>query len=122
MSAFHPTRRDLVLVLAMTLLMSLFLQFDFSLRFTDSSASDSLFGVKVGFGGRRSDDLQNGDRLGNGGDRMLGDVRSGARSAHAAMSAAKVKWGEEDSVTTDVLAHAPGESLWLTWKWGGGWS
>lgn len=116
MSAFHPTKRDFIVVLAVTLLLGLFLQFDFSLRFTDSSGSDSLFGVKLGFGGRRGDDWEDDDRpagrIGGGGAWLedVDDKQGGGKGGGVvSMGQMKVKWGEEGAVRTEVLAHAPGE-------------
>ena len=114
MSTFHPTKRDFIIILIVTLVLGLFLQFDFSLRFTDSSGSNSLLGVKLGFGGRRGgDNWEDDDRpRSNAGDRWLSDVETGVRSASnaraAGMAETKVRWGEEGAVRTEVLAHAPG--------------
>jgi len=116
MSTSHPTRRDFILILVVTLLLGLFLQFDLSLRFTDSTGSDSLFGVKLGFGGRRGDGWEDDDRPATGlrgSDRWLEDVKTGVKSSPqgGGMAEAKIRWGEEGAVRTEVLAHAPGRSL-----------
>lgn len=119
MASFHPTKRDFLIVLTITLLFGLFLQFDLSLRFTDSSGSDSLLGVKLGFGGRRDDwEDERASRpyanTGGRGDRWLMDVETGVKYAGeraASMGEAKVRWGEEGAHRTEVLAHAPGESI-----------
>lgn len=118
MFSFHPTRRDLVIVLVVTTLLGLVLQFDFSLRFSDSNGSNSLLGFKVGFGGRQGD-WDDGDdfgrsRTGAGGkDRWLQDVETGVKYAASekvvGMGEVKAKWGEEGAPRTEVLAHAPGE-------------
>ncbi|GFZ43519.1 hypothetical protein JCM24511_01239 [Saitozyma sp. JCM 24511] len=117
MFSFHPTRRDLVIVLVVTTLLGLVLQFDFSLRFSDSNGSNSLLGFKVGFGGRQGD-WDDGDdfgrsRTGAGGkDRWLQDVETGVKYAASekvvGMGEVKAKWGEEGAPRTEVLAHAPG--------------
>lgn len=121
MSSFHPTRREIILVLVLTTLLGLFLQFDLSLRFTDSKGSDSLFGFKVGFGNRNRDDDYAWDddrRLGSSGrvsgsDRWLEDVEAGVKHSKTAkiagMAEAKLRWGEDGAPRTEVLAHAPGE-------------
>jgi len=128
---FHPTRRDILLILIITTLFGLFLQLDFSLRFTDSSGSNSLLGFKVGFGGRpdRNDDWDEvgegenssygGSSSGSGGKGKKGkggaggdwtdNIEVGAKAARlAGMDEAKVYWGEEGATRTEVLAHAPG--------------
>jgi hypothetical protein len=118
MVSFHPTRRDLVIVLVVTTLLGLVLQFDFSLRFSDSNGSNSLLGFKVGFGGRQGDwddaDDFGRSRTGAGGkDRWLQDVETGVKYAASekvvGMGEVKAKWGEEGAPRTEVLAHAPGE-------------
>ncbi|KAK4683449.1 hypothetical protein P7C73_g6815, partial [Tremellales sp. Uapishka_1] len=104
MAAFHPTRRDLVLILCLTLLFALFLQLDLGLRYTDSP----LLG-KLGFGGR-----------GGHANAMLGqDDRSSDRWAEDAevsaqvggMGDAKIRWGSEGAPRTEVMAHAPGWTI-----------
>ncbi|WVQ97454.1 hypothetical protein IAU59_004567 [Kwoniella sp. CBS 9459] len=118
MAAFpHPTRREIILVLILTTLLGLFLQFDLSLRFTDSRGSDSLLGFKVGFGGRTEDEWDDERRLtgGRGEDRWLEDVETGVKYSKtakiASMAEAKVKWGEEGATRTEVLGHAPGWTI-----------
>ncbi|OCF34056.1 hypothetical protein I316_04403 [Kwoniella heveanensis BCC8398] len=118
MAAFpHPTRREIILVLILTTILGLFLQFDLSLRFTDSKGSDSLLGFKVGFGGRREDEWDDERRLtgGRGEDRWLEDVETGVRYSKtakiASMAEAKVKWGDEGATRTEVLGHAPGWTI-----------
>ncbi|WVQ82768.1 hypothetical protein IAT38_004900 [Cryptococcus sp. DSM 104549] len=118
MASFHPTRREIILVLTLTVLLGLFLQFDLSLRFTDSSGSDSLFGFKVGFGNRREDEWDEDRRVsGNrGSNRWLEDVETGVEFSKttriAGMAEAKVKWdAEEGAPRTEVLAHAPGWTI-----------
>jgi hypothetical protein len=107
MSTFHPTKRDILLVLTCFLLLGLFLQFDFSLRFAYSSRP------------RNTDSSSSSSSLfrGKGGDRFLDHVNAGIGSEMegvsggrimAGMSEAKMSWGEEGAVRTEVLAHAPG--------------
>ncbi|WRT64161.1 uncharacterized protein IL334_001090 [Kwoniella shivajii] len=116
MASFHPTRREIVLVLVLTTLLGLLLQFDLSLKFTDTKGTDSLLGFKVGFGNRQDweTDVRSG-RIGNGGsdDRWLEDIERGAKAAKiAGMSEAKIKWDEEGGSTmTQVLGHAPGWTI-----------
>ena len=122
MSAFHPTRRELILILVMTLLLGLFLQFDLSLHFRDSSGSDSLFGLQVGFGSHRDDDWDDsrvaaaksaGAGKKSSKDKWLEDVKKGAEASRVesgteGMADSRVHW-DEAGVRTKVLAHAPGE-------------
>lgn len=116
MSPFHPTKRDVLIGLIVTLVLGLFLQFDLSLRFTDSSGSDSLLGFKVGFGGRKGSsggEWEDDDRPRIGADRWLESVETGEKLSKmekvAGMAEAKVKWGEEGATRSQVLAHAPGK-------------
>ncbi|WWD17859.1 hypothetical protein CI109_102303 [Kwoniella shandongensis] len=120
MGSFHPTRREIILVITMTVLLGLFLQFDLSLRFKDSTGSDSLFGFKVGFGNgnRHNDDWSSSSSSaggGGGGDRWVDEVETGVEHSKTAkiagMAEAKVRWGEEGAPRTTVLAHAPGWTI-----------
>lgn len=100
--SFHPTRRDLLLVLSLTVLFGLFLQLDLSLRFTDSSGSDSLFGFKLGLGGGESNWTPDENHKGHEHDK-----------AHTKgflelkMTEGKAKW-DADGLRSDVIQHAPG--------------
>jgi hypothetical protein len=109
MSAFHPTRRDIYLVVLLTILFGLFLQFDLSLRFTDSQGAKSLLGFKVGFGGHGSEDDWEDER--SKGGAWIEDASTGSKNGNKqnGMAEAKIRWGEEGAVRTEVLAHAPGE-------------
>lgn len=112
MASFHPTRREIILVLSMTVLLGLFLQFD-SIRLTDSDSSDSLLRFRPSFGHRRQDDCGESFR-GKEPEKWLEDVDTeGFPKAGkvAGMAETKVKWGEQGAPRTQVLAHAPGESL-----------
>lgn len=112
MSPFHPTKRDLLIVLAVTSLLGLFLQFD-AFRLTESSGSyQSIGSISSHAGGGGSWDDR--ERV-KGGDSWLESVETGARYAAmekiAGMGQNKVKWGEGGAMETEVLAHAPGPSI-----------
>lgn len=106
--SLHPTRREILLVIILTVILGLFLQFDLSLRFTDSSGSDSLLGFKVGFGrGREEWDDRDG-----GGGRWLEDeeedivISKGQKLT--SMADSKQRAGANGPARTEVMAHAPG--------------
>ena len=100
MSSFHPTRRDIFLVLTCFLILGLFLQFDFSLRF-DSSWNGSRYN-DVAWRGGRNDAPAKG--------KWIADVETGVRvGGMKGVSDAKLRWGEEGPIRTEVLSHAPGE-------------
>lgn len=110
--SLHPTRREILLVIILTVILGLFLQFDLSLRFTDSSGSDSLLGFKVGFGrGGREDEFY--DREGGREHGWLEDEEDDLKISKGkeltSMSGAKQRWGDEGPARTEVMAHAPGE-------------
>ena len=104
MSAFHPTKRDLLLVLSVFFVLGLFLQFDFSLRFDYSQNGRAKHGSAAWEAEREA-----GGKHG----KFLEDVKAGVKASEgrivAGMTEAKVKWGEEGAIRTEVLAHAPGE-------------
>jgi hypothetical protein len=109
MSPFHPTKRDLLIVLVVTSVLGLFLQSD-TFRLSEGGSSPLL-----GHAGFRSDGSNGWDdreRV-QGGDSWLESVETGARYAAmekiAGMGQNKVKWGEGGAMETEVLAHAPGE-------------
>ncbi|WWC66282.1 uncharacterized protein I206_100183 [Kwoniella pini CBS 10737] len=111
MASFHPTRREIILLLFLTTLMCFIIQFDLSLKFTESKGSDSLLGFKVGFGNRYESEYDNRripSSVGN-----IDDPDLGAQTAKiAGMSEAKVKWDDEGGSTmTSVLGHAPGWTI-----------
>ncbi|WWC58710.1 uncharacterized protein I303_101254 [Kwoniella dejecticola CBS 10117] len=112
MASFHPTRREIVLVLILTTLMCFILQFDLSLKFTDSKGSDSLLGFKVGFGNRYENEWDN-KRIPSTAGSSSDDPDVGAKTAKiAGMSEAKVKWDDKGGNTmTTVLGHAPGWTI-----------
>ena len=110
----HPTRREILLVVILTVILGLFLQFDLSLRFAEPSSTGTLPRVKVGFG-------RGGDRdewYQHSGNRKeaawLGDEEDDARISRGkqltSMSDAKQRWGAEGPARTEVMAHAPGTS------------
>jgi hypothetical protein len=104
MSPFHPTRRDIVLVLVTATCFGLLLQFDF---FSSTGASLS----RAAWSGSSADSRTGGS---GGNDRFLESVETGARIAAmekiAGIGEARAKW--EDGVSeTEVLAHAPGMCL-----------
>ncbi|KAL7422448.1 hypothetical protein Q5752_003096 [Cryptotrichosporon argae] len=113
MSSFHPTRRDCLLVLTLTALFGLFLQLDRSV--VDAARADSLLGLGLGFGGAGAGSRQTYDQLRDkGADDWLDDVEVGAKHASAAthaMADAKAHWGDEGALRTEVLAHAPGWTI-----------
>ncbi|WVR05900.1 hypothetical protein IAU60_002926 [Kwoniella sp. DSM 27419] len=113
MGMVHPTRREIILIIVFTTLLGLFLQFDLSGQFTDTRGSDSLLGFKVGFGGRGGDGREGDGRI--SGDRWSDDVDAGIKFGKtdkiAGMSEAKVRWGEGGATQTEVLAHAPGWTI-----------
>jgi hypothetical protein len=104
MSPFHPTKRDLLLVLSCFLVLGLLLQFDFSLRF------DYIRG-------RNEWEESRPIRNGNGAhkDKWMEEVESGAKSSSgrvvAPMGESKLRWGEAGPVRTQVLGHAPGWTI-----------
>ena len=111
------TRREVILLVVLSLLFGLFLQFDLSLRFTDASGSDSLLGVKLGFGRTSRDEWYDG-RPDRAGDRWLDDVVEAGANSHAGnkvagMTESKLHWTVSGAPITEVLAHAPGESVFL---------
>lgn len=116
MSPFHPTKRDLLIVLVVTTVLGLLLQFD-TIRLTESGGGlSSLNGVGSHDGSGVWDDRE---RV-KGGDSWLESVETGARYAAmekiAGMGQNKVKWGEGGAMETEVLAHAPGTFLLLGWQ------
>lgn len=112
MSTFHPTKRDLLLVLSCFLILGLFLQFDFSLRFDYSH-------LRNGAGRTYDDGPWQSEKAANNAKhaKFLEDVTTGAKASEgriiAGMTEAKVKWGEEGAVRTEVLGHAPGKLIIL---------
>lgn len=113
MVSFHPTRREIILVLTTTVFLSLFLQFD-SIRFTDPDSPDSFLGFRTGFGHRRQDDwgeCSKGKKQGKWLEDVDAEVGFPKAAKVAGVAETKVKWGEQGAPRTQVLAHAPGESV-----------
>ncbi|WVN85397.1 uncharacterized protein L203_100543 [Cryptococcus depauperatus CBS 7841] len=116
MGSFHPTRREIFIVLTLFVLLTLFLQFDIPLHLANLPGSGSLLGSRMGFNNRYEDGWDE-RRLtdGKGGDRWLGDIEATARLSKtgriAGMAEAKVKWSERGIPKTEVLAHAPGWTI-----------
>lgn len=109
--ALHPTRREILLVIILTVILGLFLQFDLSLRFAEPSDSGTLPRVKVGFGrGGERDDWygHDGSRSGAWSDDDENDPRISRGKQLTSMSDAKQRWGAEGPARTEVMAHAPG--------------
>lgn len=108
MSPFHPTRRDIILVLVTATCFGLLLQFDF---FSSTSASLTRAGWSAS-GAGSIDNRQEGGS--NSKDRFLESVETGARYSAmeriAGVGDARVKW-ENGVSETVVLAHAPGTCL-----------
>lgn len=111
MSPFHPTKRDLIVVLLATSLLGLFLQFGIA----DSSGTRSLLGLKVGSGNHADEedwDFRSSSGAGGRKGSWLDNVETGARYAQtetlAGMAETRMKWGEDGPARTEVLAHAPG--------------
>lgn len=82
--------------------------------FTDPDSSDSLLRFRMGFGHRCQDDWGENSR-GEERGKWIEDVDTEVGFPKAAkiagMAETKVKWGEQGPPRTQVLAHAPGESL-----------
>jgi hypothetical protein len=105
MSPFHPTKRDILLVLSCFFVLGLFLQFDFSLRFDYSQNGRTKHGSA-----EWEKDRETSGKHG----KFLEDVKAGVKASEgrvvAGMTESKVKWGDEGAVRTEVLGHAPGTS------------
>lgn len=111
MSPFHPTKRDLLLVLVTASAFGLLLQFDF---FTSTATSSWSTGA-----------IDDRERV-KGGDHWLESVETGARYAAmekiAGMGEGRVKWGDDGAFETEVLGHAPGWTIFdQVYLWNGTW-
>jgi hypothetical protein len=116
MMSLHPTRREILLVIVLTLILGLFLQFDLSVRFTESPRSEYLPNLQLGYGrGRPS--LESERKGGHGAwldDDEEDEVKKIQRGKEVtSMADAKLRWGEEGPARTEVMAHAPGKLLGL---------
>lgn len=109
--SLHPTRREILLVIVLTLILGLFLQFDLSVRFTEPAKSDYLPNLQLGYG-RGKSSLQDERKGGHGAwlDDDEEEVKKIERGKEmTSMADAKLKWGEEGPARTEVMAHAPGK-------------
>lgn len=112
--ALHPTRREILLVLVLTVILGLFLQFDLSVRFADSPKSDYLPKLKLGYGrggGSSSGDQARPDGHGAWLEDEEDDIKITKGKEVTSMSDSKLRWGKEGPARTEVMAHAPGTSL-----------
>jgi hypothetical protein len=114
--AIHPTRREILLVIILTVILGLFLQFDLSVRITESPKSDYLPSLKLGYGrgGSQFDEDSRPSRHGHEswlGDEDDEDVVVQKGKVITSMSDTKLRWGKEGPARTKVMAHAPGKSL-----------
>ncbi|ORX35950.1 hypothetical protein BD324DRAFT_629619 [Kockovaella imperatae] len=109
MSTFHPTRRDVFLVLTCFLVLGLFLQFDFSLRFDSSwGGSGSRYNEASGWRGGSSGASAHKDAAAKA--KWIADSNTGIKSK--GVSDARVKWDDgPEPVRTEVLSHAPGWTI-----------
>jgi hypothetical protein len=108
--ALHPTRREILLVIILTVILGLFLQFDLSVRFTDSPKSDYLPALKLGYGrgGSNGDDQARPDGHGAWLEDEEDDIKITKGKEVTSMSESKLRWGKEGPARTEVMAHAPG--------------
>jgi hypothetical protein len=109
--ALHPTRREILLVLILTVILGLFLQFDLSVRFTDSPKSDYLPSLSYGYGRGSGGDQSRPDGHGAWLEDEEDDIKVQKGKEMTTMSDAKLRWGQEGPVRTEVMAHAPGMLL-----------
>lgn len=109
--SFHPTRRDLLLVLTLTVLFGLFLQLDLSLRFTDASGSDSLFGFKLGLGGGGDREWAPDEKGHHVGEKNQAAQIEGFKELQ--MTDGKTKWDHGVGLHSEVIQHAPGMSYMI---------
>jgi hypothetical protein len=104
--ALHPTRREILLVIILTVILGLFLQFDLSVRIAESPKSDYLPKLKLGYGrGKEESRPQRESWLGD--EDEVDPVISKGKVV-TSMSDSKLRWGEEGPARTEVMAHAPG--------------
>jgi hypothetical protein len=105
--AIHPTRREILLVIILTVILGLFLQFDLSVRLAESPKSDYLPKLKLGYG-RGKEESTRPQRESWLGDEDEVDVVIQKGKVVTSMSDSKLRWGEEGPARTEVMAHAPG--------------
>ena len=107
--SLHPTRREILLVIILTVILGLFLQFDLSVRIAESPKSDYLPSLKLGYG-RGKEESRRPQRESWLGDEDEVDVIIQKGKVVTSMSDAKLRWGDEGPARTEVMAHAPGTS------------
>lgn len=108
----HPTRREILLVIILTVILGLFLQFDLSLRFAQPSNTGTLprFQIGYGRGGDRDEWYEReGSRNGAWLEDEEDDLKISKGKELTSMSDAKQRWGAEGPARTEVMAHAPGK-------------
>ncbi|KAK6905727.1 hypothetical protein I203_106558 [Kwoniella mangroviensis CBS 8507] len=106
MASYHPTRREIVLVLILTTIVVLIIQFDLSSTFSNSVSRGPGSGFTIGFDSSRNSRISNPS---GGSEEDWIDELHSKTSKIAGMSEAKIKWDEEGAGSmTQVLAHAPG--------------
>jgi hypothetical protein len=107
--SIHPTRREILLVIILTVILGLFLQFDLSVRLTESPKSDYLPNLKLGYG-RGKEEWTRPQRESWLGDEDEADPVVQKGKVVTSMSDSKLRWGQEGPARTQVMAHAPGTS------------
>jgi hypothetical protein len=96
-------------VIILTVILGLFLQFDLSVRLTESPKSDYLPNLKLGYG-RGKEEWTRPQRESWLGDEDEADPVVQKGKVVTSMSDSKLRWGQEGPARTQVMAHAPGTS------------
>jgi hypothetical protein len=96
-------------VIILTVILGLFLQFDLSVRLTESPKSDYLPNLKLGHG-RGKEEWTRPQRESWLGDEDEADPVVQKGKVVTSMSDSKLRWGQEGPARTQVMAHAPGTS------------
>lgn len=111
--SLHPTRREILLVIILTLILGLFLQFDLSVRFTEPSKSDYLPNLSIDYGRGKGPLEKELERQGGQGawledldEEEASKIQKG--KVVTSMAEAKLRWGQEGPARTEVMGHAPG--------------
>lgn len=103
MSPFHPTKRDMLIILAVTMAFALLVQLDLV---PGSSAANSVYDS-----GLRRPTTKPHKQTSK--QKWLDDVEAGVKASGGekivGVSESKFVWGDEGAPRTEVLAHAPGE-------------
>lgn len=110
--SIHPTRREILLVIILTVILGLFLQFDLSVRLAESPKSNYLPNLKLGYGRGKEEFTRPRESWLGDEDEVDGVIQKG--KIVTSMSDSKLRWGEEGPARTEVMAHAPGTSLALS--------